>query len=586
MRRPRCAGCNLTPLAFPNPNPKTRCSGCPRTLTLRPCPEQVRRLVGEQLARGPHLDLAAPDKVDAAAVRVAYCKHLLNSMTILSGASLSVVGMAMYAERGALMNHSNRPSCWTLFEPHASGASYTLVVRALSRISAGDEITINYVDLAKPRGELVATLEERYFIPPSVSLHADGNGAGGGLTYCGSAMPSGLEALQEVKRIGLAAGGGSLTDGAGAGATTVSLDAALANISITEAEPAHLVPACTRALDKALEVEDWRGALAAAQQLLYLYLFYYPVVHPQVGLRYMAGGLAALKMSPPQLSTSASMLKKAGRILSVTHGPEHEVSRSTGETAGLVAQLLARQGPGQGGQGSPAAPAAPAAVPSSAPARPASAPAASAASAASASPAASPASAVRSGAAHTSPGARGGGTAASAVAAKGAAAAAGAGAGAWLAAVAAAAAGAATPKAEVAAGKAKAVGAGKARAAEAQVAAVEGAASEAEARAAATQEEGNAHFRSGKWAAAVASYSEALGLLSPARLLSPAISVSTSEAPASPGAVTDVTDVIDGTDVTDKVPASGTPGEPGVVAKLRANRAAALLKLGRHAEAL
>ena len=537
--------------------------------------------MGEQLARGPHLDLAAPDKVDAAAVRVAYCKHLLNSMTILSGASLSVVGMAMYAERGALMNHSNRPSCWTLFEPHASGASYTLVVRALSRISAGDEITINYVDLAKPRAALMATLEERYFIPPSVCLQSDGNVPGSKvgslLTYCGSAMPSGLEALQEVKRIGLAAGVGSLTDGAGA--TEVSLDAALANIS-TEAEPAHLVPACTRALDKALEAEDWRGALAAAQQLLYLYLFYYPVVHPQVGLRYMAGGLAALKMSPPQLSTSASMLKKAGRILSVTHGPEHEVSRSTGETAGLVAQLLARQGPGQGGQGSPAAPAAPAAVPSLTPARPASAPAASVASAASASPAASPASAVRSGAAHTSPGARGGGTAASAVAAKGAAAAAGAGAGAWLAAVAAAAAGAATPKAEVAAGKAKAVGAGKARAAEVQVAAMEGAASEAEAGAAATQEEGNAHFRGGKWAAAVASYSEAL------KLLSPAISISIFEAPASTGAVTDVTDVIDGTDVTDKAPASGTPGEPGLVAKLRANRAAALIKLGRHAEAL
>ena len=140
-------------------------------------------------------------------MRVAYCKHLLNSMTLLSGASLGVVGMAMYARRGALMNHSNRPSCWTLFEPHASGASYlspyyvlpryllpyslprsctallpypltaslphylatslprylatslltyylgasyTLLVRALSHISPGDEITINYVDLAKP----------------------------------------------------------------------------------------------------------------------------------------------------------------------------------------------------------------------------------------------------------------------------------------------------------------------------------------------------------------------------------------------------------------------------------------------------
>ena len=163
------------------------------------------------------LGQAAAATVDAAAVRVAYCKHLLNSMTLLSGASLGVVGMAMYARRGALMNHSSRPSCWTLFEPHASGASYlspspyyvlpryllphslprsctallpypltaslphylatslprylatslphylatslrtyylgasyTLLVRALSHISPGDEITINYVDLAKP----------------------------------------------------------------------------------------------------------------------------------------------------------------------------------------------------------------------------------------------------------------------------------------------------------------------------------------------------------------------------------------------------------------------------------------------------
>jgi hypothetical protein len=153
--------------------------------------------------------------------------------------------MAMYATRGALLNHSNRPNCWTLFERHTSGtqhvlpyylppcsrttchlapvllatllpyylppcspttchlaplllatllpyylppcsftpfsysrttfyltslppdhlttsppyylatyylgASYTLLVRALARISPGDEITINYVDLVTPR---------------------------------------------------------------------------------------------------------------------------------------------------------------------------------------------------------------------------------------------------------------------------------------------------------------------------------------------------------------------------------------------------------------------------------------------------
>jgi len=40
--------------------------------------------------------------------------------------------------------------------------------------------------------------------------------------------------------------------------TGVSSDAELADLGAAEAEPARLVPACTRALDAALEAEDWR----------------------------------------------------------------------------------------------------------------------------------------------------------------------------------------------------------------------------------------------------------------------------------------------------------------------------------------
>ena len=108
-----------------------------------------------------------------------------------------------------------------------------------------------------------------------------------------------------------------------------------------------------------------------------------------------------------------------------------------------------------------------------------------------------------------------------------------------------------------------------------EAAAAETAAAEAAAAAAQQQEQGNAHFRSGQWAAAVASYSEALGLLSPA--------ISKLR---HPGAVADGIDATDVTDACGRASAGGTPGEPDVVAKLRANRAAALLKLGRHAEAL
>ena len=112
-------------------------------------------------------------------------------------------------------------------------------------------------------------------------------------------------------------------------------------------------------------------------------------------------------------------------------------------------------------------------------------------------------------------------------------------------------------------------------AAEAAAAAEAAEAAEAAVAAAQQQEQGNAHFRSGQWAAAVASYSEALGLLSPA--------ISKLR---HPGAVADGIDATDVTDACGRASAGGTPGEPDVVAKLRANRAAALLKLGRHAEAL
>eukprot|EP01050_Picozoa_sp_SAG11_P018313 SAG11_NODE_2748_length_3012_cov_1.546859_4_plen_213_part_00 len=58
----------------------------------------------------------------------AFCRHMLNSMTIIDPKSMAEVGMGLYPRDGALMNHSNRPNCWTLFAGNA------LVVRALCPI--------------------------------------------------------------------------------------------------------------------------------------------------------------------------------------------------------------------------------------------------------------------------------------------------------------------------------------------------------------------------------------------------------------------------------------------------------------------
>lgn len=103
--------------------------------------------------------------VTADDVESVFCKHALNSMTILTPESCSrEVGMALYPCNGALMNHADVPNCWTMFE-QANGESYDLIVRCIAPISAGEEITISYLDSAQTRSEIHRQLEAQYFIP-------------------------------------------------------------------------------------------------------------------------------------------------------------------------------------------------------------------------------------------------------------------------------------------------------------------------------------------------------------------------------------------------------------------------------------
>lgn len=63
-------------------------------------------------------------------------KHMLNSMTVLTPSLSHGIGMALYAENGVCMNHSNNPNCHTLFDPEAKGGP-TLIVRSLAPIKPG-----------------------------------------------------------------------------------------------------------------------------------------------------------------------------------------------------------------------------------------------------------------------------------------------------------------------------------------------------------------------------------------------------------------------------------------------------------------
>lgn len=92
--------------------------------------------------------------------------------------------MALYARHGALLNHDSMPNCWTRFVPQTDGTGatrYAVVLRTLVAVPKGEELTIAYMDVAKPRAELEATLARRYFISPAT---------GGATTQAGLRRPT------------------------------------------------------------------------------------------------------------------------------------------------------------------------------------------------------------------------------------------------------------------------------------------------------------------------------------------------------------------------------------------------------------
>lgn len=310
------------------------------------------------------------------AIVSAHCKLQLNGKTI-TNESLDTIGIGLYAQWAALLNHELEPNCWTLFEPvpaREGGSTRQLVLRALADIAMGDELTIAYVDAAHPLAALRAQLASRYFIPPHATVRA----------ARALPCPSGRSALDEIERIGMAVGGVSflrelqlLPTAAQTNDADAQLVAAAANamerlqlgdprplqalqaqpggvaalhrlerIALAhkelegvltdgadsaadgEDEPCALAPSVTRFLEASLaRGPDWSAVHAACEQLLYLYAFCYPHTYPQRGLRLKLAGEAALQRGGQHVDAAIDRLSEAERVLRVSHGDDHALTR-------------------------------------------------------------------------------------------------------------------------------------------------------------------------------------------------------------------------------------------------------------------
>eukprot|EP01051_Picozoa_sp_SAG22_P016005 SAG22_NODE_2180_length_2878_cov_1.324217_3_plen_537_part_00 len=256
---------------------------------------------------------AAAASVDATAVETAYMQHLCNSMSILDPANSAVeVGMGLYPVDGALMNHSNDPSCWILFEDDA-----TLVVRSLRSIEPREEITFSYVDLEQPYASLRQQLYEQYFFC-----------CGETDDRCGAAVRFDTAAVDRIVRNKRYAD------------HVQDFDNAAQIREGKRLEPGALIRAVRRAHTRAVEANDFDTLMSVSKDCLQLYRSgVYRIVHPRVASAMRAAGLAALKKRCRDVSAARQHLTSAVRIFTVTHGKEHAMTTSTAEMLQLVQRL-------------------------------------------------------------------------------------------------------------------------------------------------------------------------------------------------------------------------------------------------------
>jgi len=274
----------------------------------------VRRLVAARMGTAA----AGEEPVDAATVERCYCQLLLNAMAVTRPDNLEVVGSALFPLHAASLNHDNCPNAWCCFllppdtlQGGGGSAPPTLLLRALAPISAGDELTIAYMDTAQPYASLRAQLQSHYLFDVGAADHR----VGAGVT---PAQPT-ADALGAIRaRHGLPPPQREGDD-----------------------DDAALVVGVTRALNRAMGAGEWTSVREASEDLLLLCRRCYRAIHPAVGLRSLSAGLACLKASPPDHAACVAHLHRAAGVLGVTHGDEHETTSTARETLQLVRQLVA-----------------------------------------------------------------------------------------------------------------------------------------------------------------------------------------------------------------------------------------------------
>jgi hypothetical protein len=249
-------------------------------------PEAARTSVRESLVA------LAQNAVSEESVWLSYGRDWSNAMWVNPG-SASRLGSALYPQFGAVMNHSNNPNVYLIFDD-----DWLLRVRTIAPVAAGEELCFSYVDPGQSYAELRAVLRKKYHFDCG---EQDGRG---GQRYVPGSSSCDDSRLAELART-------------------------YGGVKPPCTEPAALIPAITAALQQRQAAYDWLGIVVASDDLLFCYRFTFRVVHPQVALRLLSAGLACQRLAPSDErcdERASRYLSQAVRVLGVTHGEFHPLA--------------------------------------------------------------------------------------------------------------------------------------------------------------------------------------------------------------------------------------------------------------------
>ncbi|KAL4658250.1 histone-lysine N-methyltransferase SMYD1-like [Arapaima gigas] len=253
-----------------------------------------------------------------------------NGFTLSDQRGLQAVGVGLFPNL-CLVNHNCWPNCTVILNhgKYVSETEFPIELRALEKISEGDELTVSYVDFLKLSTDRQQLLKQQYFFNCTCE-------------YCTQQLKDDL--MMGVKEVD----GKKPSDLEVQEVTQYSLKA-LEKIEKARVEGHYheVVKLCRECLEKQdLVLADThlyklRVLSTASEVLSYLQYFseaadfarkmvegYMKIYHPnsaQLGMALMKAGVTHWHAG--QIESGHSMICKAYGILMITHGPTHSITK-------------------------------------------------------------------------------------------------------------------------------------------------------------------------------------------------------------------------------------------------------------------